>query len=184
MDSDSPILRATIDELRKTKRMAERAFEQLADGDLFFRLNPDQNSIYVIVQHLSGNLVSRWTDFLTTDGEKPDRDRDAEFAEPAAPIPREHVLALRERGWSRFLGTLEGLTDADLGRTVYGAIVRATAHAAYYVGQIMLLAKHVRGTAWRYLTIPRGQSQQFNQGKGMTDPAGAAPPANPDSGGV
>jgi hypothetical protein len=176
MDTTSPILSAIVKEFRKTKQMAERAFEQLDDADFTFRLNADQNSLYVIVKHLSGNMISRWTDFLTSDGEKPGRDRDEEFAEPAGPVFRADVLALWDRGWSCVFSALEGLTDADLGRTVYirtephsvfEAINRQTAHYAYHVGQIVLLAKHVKGPDWKYITIPRGRSDQFNRKMGL-----------------
>jgi hypothetical protein len=176
---NSPILRDIVDELRKAKRMAERAFEQLEDEDFFFRLNDDANSMHVIVKHLAGNMRSRFTDFLTSDGEKPDRNRDAEFLEPdpAGPRPsRQKTLATWERGWSFVFDALAALTDADLtARTVsvrgesmsaFAAINRQTAHYSYHVGQIVLLAKHIkltRGGSWNYLTVPRGESGQFNQ---------------------
>ena len=177
--TESPILRDIVDELRKAKRMAERAFEQLDDEDFFFRLNDDANSIHVIVKHLAGNMRSRFTDFLTSDGEKPDRNRDSEFVEPdpVGPRPlRGETLAMWERGWAVVFEALAGLSDADLaGRTVrvrgepmsaFAAINRQTAHYSYHVGQIVLLAKHIklmRGESWNYLTVPRGQSGQFNQ---------------------
>ena len=182
-DLNSPILRDIVEELRKAKRMAERAFEQLDGDDFFFRLNADANSIHVIVKHLAGNMRSRFMDFLTSDGEKPDRDSDGEFLEPAPAGPRpsrQETLAMWERGWAFVFEALAGLTDADLtGRTVrvrgeamsaFAAINRQTAHYSYHVGQIVLLAKHVRltkGGSWKYLTIPRGQSGQFNQSMGI-----------------
>ena len=178
-DPNSPILRDIVDELRKAKRMAERALEQLDDDDFFFRLNDDANSIHVIVKHLAGNMRSRFTDFLTSDGEKPDRNRDAEFLEPdpAVALPsRQETLATWERGWAIVFEALAGLTDAELtGRTVrvrgepmsaFAAINRQTAHYSYHVGHIVLLAKHItltKGGSWNYLTVPRGQSGQFNQ---------------------
>jgi hypothetical protein len=170
----SPLLKDIVDELRKAKRMAERAFEQLDDEDFFFRLNEDANSIHVIVKHLAGNMRSRFMDFLTSDGEKPDRNRDGEFMEPdpAGPRPsRQETLAVWERGWALVFEALAGLADADLtARTVrvrgeamsaFAAINRQTAHYSYHVGQIVLLAKHIKlskGGSWNYLTIPRGQS--------------------------
>ena len=195
-DPNSPILRDITDELRKAKRMAERAMEQLEDDDFFFRLNDDANSIYVIVKHLAGNMRSRFMDFLASDGEKPDRDRDGEFAEPdpAAPRPsRGETLATWERGWTFVFDALGGLTDADLAArtvhvrgeamTAFAAINRQTAHYSYHVGQIVLLAKHIkltRGGTWNYLTIPRGQSRQFNQD--MDARGGAAARGGPGTG--
>ena len=168
----SPFLDALLEEFRKTKRMAERAFEQLDDADFFIKLSPRQNSIAVIVKHLAGNMVSRWTDFLTTDGEKPGRDRESEFVE--AVVPRETIMRTWERGWACLFAALEPLSDADLRRvvhirgeplTVAQAAVRQLAHYAYHVGQILLLAKHARGEAWKYLTIPPGGSEAFNREK-------------------
>jgi len=167
------VLQALIDELRKTKRTAERAFEQLEDEDFFFRLNPQQNSIYVIVKHLSGNMLSRWTDFLTSDGEKAGRDRESEFVEEL--VPRERIIELWEKGWAAVFAALEPLGDADLARTVTirgephtvaMAAVRQVAHYAYHVGQILLIAKHLRGERWNYLTIPPGGSAAFNRKMG------------------
>ena len=169
----SVVLHALIDELRKTKRTAERAFGQLEDEDFFFRLNPRQNSIYVIVKHLSGNMLSRWTDFLTSDGEKPGRDRESEFVEEL--VPRERIMELWEKGWAAVFAALEPLGDADLTRTVTirgephtvaMAAVRQVAHYAYHVGQILLIAKHLRGERWKYLTIPPGGSAEFNRKMG------------------
>ena len=173
----SPILRDIIEELHKAKRMAERAFEQIDDEDFLFRLNADANSLYVIVRHMAGNMRSRFADFLTSDGEKPDRDRDAEFLEPdlvGPPPGRGDIMETWERGWAVVFASLGLLTDADLGRTVrvrgepmsaFAAINRQTAHYSYHVGQVVLLAKHIKlskGGAWKDLTIPRGQSRQFN----------------------
>jgi hypothetical protein len=168
--AQSPILHALLDEFRKTKRLAEGAFVQLGEEDFFFRLSPRQNSIYVIVKHMAGNMHSRWTDFLTSDGEKPGRDRESEFVE--AVVPRAAVMQTWERGWACVFAALEGLTDADLSRTVtirgephtvVLAAVRQVAHYAYHVGQILLIAKHLRGDRWNYLTIPPGGSEAFNR---------------------
>jgi hypothetical protein len=153
--------------------MAERAFEQLEDEDFFFRLNPRQNSIHVIVKHLAGNMRSRWTDFLTTDGEKADRDRESEFVEDV--VPREQIMASWEKGWATVFAALAPLGDADLARTVRirgeplsaaDAVVRQVEHYGYHVGQIVLIAKHLRGDKWKYLTIPPGGSAAFNRAKG------------------
>jgi len=169
----SPVLSALLDEFRKTKRMAERAFEQLNDEDFFFRLNSQQNSIAVIVKHLSGNMVSRWTDLLTTDGEKPWRDRESEFVDEV--VPRERIMQWWEKGWAAVFAALEPLSDADLAKTVtirgephtvVQAAVRQVAHYAYHVGQILLIAKHVRGEKWNYLTVPPGGSGELNRRMG------------------
>ena len=151
---------------------------QLADDQLFARINPRQNSIAAIVRHLSGNMLSRFTDFLTTDGEKPWRHREGEFDD--RPVPRAELTELWERGWRCVFDAIEPLTDADLSRvvtirtephTVFQAINRQTAHYAYHVGQILLIAKHLKGDGWQYLTIAPGGTEQFNRGKGMTPPA-------------
>ena len=170
-------LAACVAEFRKTKAYAEKAFAQLRDDDFFFRLNDRQTSIHAYVKHLSGNMLSRWTDFLTTDGEKPDRDREGEFVEEV--VPREQVLATWERGWQAVFAALESLKPGDLEKTivirnephsVIQAIVRQVAHYAWHVGQIVLLAKHVktsRGEPWDYMTIPPGGSGAFNRSKGL-----------------
>jgi class 3 adenylate cyclase len=169
----SPVLDALREQLGRTKRMAERAFEQLEDEHFFFRLNLRQNSIHVIVKHLAGNMRSRWTDFLTADGEKPDRDRESEFVEDAA--PRAQIVRTWEDGWAAVFAALEPLTDRDLTRTVHirrepmtaaQAIVRQVEHYGYHVGQIVLIAKHLRGEKWNYLTVPPGGSAEFNRSKG------------------
>ena len=167
-----PILAAVLDELHKLKRMAERAMAQLRDEDFFFRLNGDQNSVYVIVKHLAGNMRSRWTDFRTADGEKPDRNRDEEFVERTG-VARAEIMATWERGWACTFAAVGSVRPEELGlelvrirgerMTVFAAINRQTSHYAYHVGQIVLLAKHVRGADWQYLTIPRGQSEQYNR---------------------
>jgi hypothetical protein len=164
-------------EFHQTKDNADRAFAQLRDEDFFFRLSDHQCSIAAYVRHLSGNMRSRWTNFLSSDGEKPDRDRESEFAE--TPISRESLMQLWEDGWAALFGALASLQPADLERTVYirnephsviAAIVRQIAHYAWHVGQIALLAKHIkslRGEPWDYLTIPPGGSAAFNRSKGM-----------------
>ncbi len=151
------------------KQLGERAITQVADAQLFQPLDDESNSIVTIVRHMSGNMKSRWTDFLTSDGEKPWRDRDAEFS-PAS-LTREQLMQAWNEGWTCVLQALEGLTDADLGRTitirgeahsVLQAIGRQLTHYAYHVGQIVILAKHFQGPAWKKLSIPRGQSTEFN----------------------
>jgi hypothetical protein len=150
-------------ELRRLKKLAEDAIAQAKDDELLHAIDPEANSIAVIVKHVVGNMRSRWTDFLTTDGEKPDRHRDAEF-EVEAGTRREAILLAWESGWGLTLSTIESLTDADLDRDVYirgerhtvlRAINRQLSHYAYHVGQIVLLAKHFRSAQWRSLSIPK-----------------------------
>ncbi|MGA2206495.1 MAG: DUF1572 domain-containing protein [Terracidiphilus sp.] len=155
---------------RYYKRLAERAMEQVTDEQLFAVLDREANSIAIIVKHMAGNMRSRWTDFLTTDGEKPSRDRDSEFVDP--PSKRKDLLATWEDGWNRLFTALEPLTDADLGRTVtirgeahsvMQAINRQLAHYPHHVGQIVLLAKHFACDRWQSLSVPRNKSAEFNR---------------------
>jgi hypothetical protein len=171
----NPVITAFTEEFHKQKRAADRALAQLPDADLFAKLSPRQNSISVILRHLAGNMRSRFTDFLTTDGEKPTRDRESEFHE--RPMPRADLLQDWESGWSALFTALAPLTDADLTRTitirtepltVAAALARQLAHYGWHLGQIVLLAKHLRGEQWTYLTIPPGHSAAFNQS--MTTP--------------
>jgi hypothetical protein len=152
------------------KNLAERAMAQVTDDQLLTALDPEMNSIAVIVKHMAGNMRSRWTDFLTADGEKPDRDREAEFVDP--PPTRQALLALWEEGWQCVFTALEPLSDQDLQRTitirgeahsVMQAINRQVAHYSYHCGQIVFLAKHLKHTKWQSLTIPRGRSGEFNR---------------------
>ncbi len=162
-------LKDSIDLLRYYKRLGDRAMLQASDEALFTTLDVESNSIAIIVKHLAGNMRSRWTDFLTSDGEKPGRDRDSEFEAP--PATREEVLALWESGWQLTFDALTPLTDADLSRTVYirteahsvmQTIHRQLAHYSYHIGQIVFLAKHFAGPDWNALTIPRRKSGDFN----------------------
>jgi hypothetical protein len=155
---------------RTFKKLTERAIEQVPDERLFTALDPESNSIAVIVKHIAGNMRSRWTDFLSTDGEKPDRNRDTEFEDP--PATRAALLEMWEEGWARVFQALDPLSDADLSRTVYirgephsvmQAINRQVAHYAMHTGQIVFLAKHFAHQDWRPLTVPRGKSAEFNQ---------------------
>src|SRR5271169_2799674 len=153
---------------RMYKSLGEKAMAQLADEQLTVAIDPESNSIATIVKHLAGNMFSRWTNFLETDGEKPNRDRDSEFDSP--PVTRAEVMQLWDAGWSRLFAALEPLTDADLGRTVYirtephsvmQAINRQVAHYSSHIGQITFLAKHFRSSDWKSLSIPRGKSAEF-----------------------
>jgi hypothetical protein len=147
---------------RYYKKLAEAAMQQAKDEDLFAAIDAENNSIAVNVKHLAGNMRSRWTDFLTSDGEKPDRNRDTEFEEP--PSTREALMGLWEDGWSYVFRAVEPLSEADLGRTitirgeahsVMQAINRQLTHYSYHCGQIVLLAKHFRSEEWKALTIAR-----------------------------
>jgi hypothetical protein len=161
-------------EFGKTKSMVDRAIAQLPDDVLFAKLNPRQNSIAAIMRHLAGNMRSRFTDFLTSDGEKPWRDREGEFDDRA--VPRVELLAMWEAGWRCLFDAVGPLTDADLSRgvtirtephTVFKALNRQTAHYGYHAGQILLLAKHFKGDGWEYLTVAPGGTGQFNRSMGM-----------------
>jgi hypothetical protein len=152
------------------KKLAERAMAQVTDEQLLEVLDEEANSIAVVVKHMAGNMRSRWTDFLASDGEKPDRDRDSEFMEP--PATRAALMKLWNDGWACLFQALEPLSEADLGRTttirgeahsVTQAVNRQIAHYAYHCGQIVLLAKHFQRGQWRSLTIPRSRSAEFNQ---------------------
>ena len=155
---------------RYYKRLAERAMEQVTDEQLLATLDAEANSIAIIVKHMAGNMRSRWTDFLTTDGEKPNRNRDSEFVDP--PATRNQLLAEWENGWACLFNAIEPLTDSDLGRTVtirgeahsvMQAINRQLADYPYHVGQIVLLAKHFACDHWQSLSVPRNQSAEFNR---------------------
>jgi Protein of unknown function (DUF1572) len=153
---------------RQYKRVTDRALEQIPDGQLYATLDAESNSIAIIMKHIAGNMRSRWTDFLTSDGEKPNRDRDTEFETP--PATRAELLAMWEEGWRLMFGALEPLGDADLARTVMirtephsvmQAINRQMAHYSMHIGQIVLLAKHFAGANWKTLSVPRKQSAGF-----------------------
>jgi hypothetical protein len=166
----TPILETSIDELRKVKRLADKAIEQLDDEQLWTRIDPESNSVAVVMRHMAGNMRSRWTNFRTSDGEKPDRQRDQEFEDVT--ISRAALLAEWEDGWQRVFAALGSITDADLGETIYirqephtifKALVRQLTHYAGHSYQILVLAKHLKGSHWQTLSIPRGKSEEFNQ---------------------
>ena len=155
---------------RHYKKTAEGAMAQVTDEQLVEVLDPEMNCIAAIVKHMAGNMRSRWTDFLTSDGEKPDRNRDIEFVEP--PPGRNELMKLWESGWNCVFSALEPLCPADLNRTVtirseahsvMQAINRQIAHYSYHCGQIVFLAKHFQHLRWKSLSTPRGQSAKFNQ---------------------
>jgi uncharacterized damage-inducible protein DinB len=156
---------------RYYRRLAERAMEQCPEQALFAQIDPESNSIAIIVKHMVGNMRSRWRNFLTTDGEKPDRNRDSEFEDP--PTSREELMAVWGAGWKYLFDALEPLSDADLEKTVtirgephsvMQAINRQVAHYSHHIGQILFAAKHLTvkgGGQWTSLSVPRGQSAQF-----------------------
>lgn len=170
MSTDSPILTAAIDEFQKIKKLADKAIEQLSDEQLHLTIGPESNSVAVIMRHMAGNMRSRWVDFMTSDGEKANRMRDQEFEDPAQ--SRAELMAEWETGWQCVFDALTPLTDADLQRrvvirgephSVYKALSRQVAHYAGHAYQILFLAKHLLGPGWKTLSIPRGQSEEFNR---------------------
>jgi hypothetical protein len=160
----------TIEAFRNYKKLAERAVGQVTEEEFYFKtIDAESNSLAVIVKHIGGNLRSRWTDFLTSDGEKADRDRDSEFI--AETDTRESLTELWDAGWQALFDALEALKTEDFGRTVkirgedfsvVKAMNRSLAHTAYHVGQIAFLAKHFRSSDWKTLSVPRGGSGEFN----------------------
>ncbi|HUC53940.1 MAG TPA: DUF1572 domain-containing protein [Candidatus Cybelea sp.] len=160
----------SIDLFRYYQNLAERAMVQCPEAALFATLDAESNSIAIIVKHMSGNMRSRWTDFLTSDGEKPDRHRDTEFEEP--PKTRAELMEMWERGWKLLFAALEPLSEADVERaitirtephSVMQAINRQVAHYSYHVGQIVYLARHFAGENWKTVTIPKRKSAEFNR---------------------
>jgi hypothetical protein len=155
---------------REYKQLAERALAQISDEEFFRTLDEDSNSIAINMKHLAGNMISRWTDFLTTDGEKPERRRDLEFV-MLPETSKEDMLAYWERGWQCVFDAVEPLKPEDLMRTirvrgqdhtVVQAINRQLAHYAYHVGQIVFLAKHFKSSEWQSLSVPKNRSAEFN----------------------
>ena len=166
---------------RESKDQCDRALAQVPFERWGERLDPEANSILTLMLHLSGNMLSRWSDFLTSDGEKPSRDRDAEFEDAA--IGHAELMVRWKAGWACLFAVLEGLRDADLERTilirseshtVFAAIDRQLSHYAVHTGQLVLLAKHACGPAWSTLSVPRGGSRTLNE-KMMGPAAGSAP---------
>jgi hypothetical protein len=158
---------------RKYRRMAEKAMEPISDEEFFRRLDPESNSVAIIVKHIAGNMRSRWRDFLTTDGEKPDRERDTEFEE-APGETRADVMARWDEGWRLLFEAIDPLAEEDLERTVHirgeahsvlQALNRQLTHYASHIGQIVFLAKHLAGPRWTSLSIPRGKSKEYDVDK-------------------
>ncbi|MCI0336517.1 MAG: DUF1572 domain-containing protein [Acidobacteria bacterium] len=170
-DISQQYLENALAEFRQLKRLGDRALEQLDEAQFFIALDPESNSIAIIVKHLAGNMRSRWMDFLTSDGEKPDRHRDQEFIIDSS-TTRDQVMQWWEGGWQYLFNALEPLNPEDLMRTVMirlephtivQAISRQLTHYASHVGQVVFLAKHLKSSEWKTLSVPRGQSEQFNQ---------------------
>lgn len=156
--------------MRAYKKLAEKAIAQLQDEEFFVTLDEEANSVAVVMKHMAGNMLSRWTDFLTSDGEKPDRNRDMEFViDPTT--TKDDVMAYWERGWQCVFDALDPLRPEDFGKTVMirgeehtvvQALNRQLMHYAYHIGQIVFLAKHFRSAEWKSLSIPRNRSSEFN----------------------
>ncbi len=160
-----------VREFRRLKSLADKGMKQVDPEHFFARSDDESNSLAILVKHMAGNLRSRWTDFLTSDGEKPDRHRDTEF-ELGDEDTRERLMADWENAWNILFDTLEGLEADDLTRTitirgeghaVWQAILRQMTHYAYHVGQIVMLAKELRAGEWQSLSIPRGESEEFRK---------------------
>ena len=183
-----PFLDDALTQFSKYRALAEAALAQMDDAAFFAAPGPDENSLALLVKHVAGNQRSRWTDFLTTDGEKPDRQRDEEF-ERRPDDTRAALMARWDDGWRRLFAALEPLTEADLPRsvtirgephTVLQATARQLTHYAYHVGQIAALARHHAGGRWKSLSVPRGQSHAWEVGRdGRPSWQGSDPPARP-----
>jgi hypothetical protein len=163
-------LEDTLATFRKQKELAERAIAQVSDDDFFRILDAESNSIAIIVKHVGGNLRSRWTDFLTSDGEKPTRDRDGEFV-VTSETSRSTIMSVWDAGWKALFDAFATLSPSDLmavvvirqeSMTAIAAMHRALAHIAQHIGQIVMLAKHYRSTDWKTLSIPRGHSADWH----------------------
>jgi hypothetical protein len=171
-------LQTAIKRLRYYKDLGEKTFGQLTDAELHFTPNTASNSIVVIVQHIAGNMLSRWTNFLTEDGEKPWRQRDEEFE--VRNYSKQQIVELWEKGWACFLDALTSLTENDLLKTIYireepllviDAINRQLAHYPYHVGQIIYIGKLIKDSSWQSLSIEKGKSDDYNKSDGLKDPA-------------
>lgn len=171
MDPGAEYLRDLVEQFEKLKALADKAVARVTDDEFFLEIDPASNSLAVILQHVGGNLRSRWLNFLTSDGEKPDRNRDAEF-ETGPDTTRAQVTEVWQNGWRVLLSELRALTPADLTRdvlirgerhSVIQAANRSFQHTAYHIGQIVFLARHLRPHDWKSLSIPRGQSGTFNE---------------------
>jgi hypothetical protein len=182
-ETSSAFLSDALRTFRGYKKRTEAAFAQLRREDWFRLIDPEANSIAIIVKHMSGNMRSRWTDFLTSDGDKPNRNRDSEFVLDSSTTP-EQVLQWWQQGWELVFAAVEPLTAEDLARTVtirgqehtvLEAINRQLTHYAEHIGQIILLAKHFRGAEWKSLSIPKGQSAMVGMAAELANKARRGP---------
>ncbi len=178
MSTGKEFLQTAVRRLKYYKDLGDKTFEQLNEWDFHYQPNDESNSIAVIIQHMAGNMLSRWTNFLTEDGEKEWRKRDEEFE--IHTYTKQQLLELWEKGWQCFFDALESLKKKDLKKTVHirkepltviDAINRQLAHYPYHVGQIIFLAKIIKNKSWKNLSIPRGDSQQYNNATDIKDPA-------------
>lgn len=163
-------LKSAVKRLSYYKELGDKTFAQLTDNDLHYQPNEASNSIAIIIQHMAGNMLSRWTDFLSTDGEKEWRNRDIEFEEQH--MNKEQLTAFWEKGWACCLGAISSLKEEDLLKTIYirsegllvvDAINRQLAHYPYHVGQIVYIGRMIKNEGWQNLSIPKGNSEQFNK---------------------
>ena len=163
-------LEETLRQMRGNKRLADGALQQVTDEEFFRELDPESNSIAIVVKHMAGNMRSRFTDFLTSDGEKPDRNRDQEF-ELGTSAARKDLMQTWELGWKTVIDSISALKPEDVEKTVtirsephtvLQAINRSLAHLAYHTGQIVYLAKYFRSESWKTLSVPRGKTEEFN----------------------
>ena len=179
MSIGTEYLQTVIRRVKYYKELGDKTFEQLnSDAEFHYQPNEESNSIAVIIQHMTGNMLSRWTNFLTEDGEKEWRQRDDEFT--VHHYTKTQLLEIWEKGWRCFLGALESLQEEDLLKTIHirqeklsaiDAINRQLAHYPYHIGQIVYLGRMVRDQEWKNLSIPKGHSQQYNTGQDIKDPA-------------
>lgn len=163
-------LKVIQERFKNVKDLGDKTIHQLSNDDIHWALNDSSNNVAVIVKHVSGNMISRWSDFLTSDGEKPDRNRDQEFVDTLS--TEQELLIAWEQGWAVLLDTLSNLSPQDLLTTVYirgedhtvlEAIERQLAHYAYHIGQLVFIGKQLKGDAWESLSIPKGQSEEYLQ---------------------
>ncbi|MBD1382686.1 DUF1572 domain-containing protein [Metabacillus arenae] len=170
MSLGNEYLKVVQEGFKSVKSLGDKAISQLSENDIHWIVNKESNSVAVIVKHLSGNMVSRWSDFLTTDGEKPDRNRDQEFINTI--LSKHELITIWEIGWNRLFATLSDLGEQDLLKTVYirgeahtvlEAIERQMAHIAYHIGQIVYIGKQLKNEEWESLSIPKGKSEEYLQ---------------------
>lgn len=172
MDLGNEYLKIVRERFESVKDLGDKTINQLSEKDIHWKLNEASNSIAIIAKHLSGNMISRWSDFLTTDGEKSSRNRDQEFEDDVS--SKQEMITIWEKGWKTLLDTLNGLENQDLlnnitirgeRHTVLEAIERQMAHYSYHVGQIVYIGKQLKDESWETLSIPKGKSEEYLQEK-------------------